>query len=186
MIRFLSILSAIAMVMNVSRGENAMAGMVLFDFADAGAMRGWEVENDVVMGGRSKSAVAHDAAGHLVFNGEVSLENDGGFASIQNHFDPIDVSKYTHAVMRLRGDGKSYRFIVEAEKNARHYYIAEFSTNGEWQEIKIPLRTMVPMRRGDRLEIPDYPGKTMAQARFMVANGRAEAFRLEVASIKLE
>jgi len=159
---------------------------VLFNFADPAAMRGWEVEDDVIMGGRSKSTLARDPAGHLVFRGNVSLENDGGFASIQNHFDPIDVSNYTHAVIRLKGDGKDYRYIVEAEKDARHYYVAEFKTTGEWQEIKIPLRKMYPVRRGDRLEIPDFPGKTMAQSRFMIANGLAEAFRLEVASIRLE
>jgi hypothetical protein len=45
---------------------------------------------------------------------------------------------------------------------------------------------MYAVRRGDRLDIPDYPAKTMSQARFMIANGRAEAFRLEVASIRLE
>jgi hypothetical protein len=45
---------------------------------------------------------------------------------------------------------------------------------------------MYPMRRGDRLNIPDYPAKTMAQVRFMIANGRAESFQLKIASIALE
>jgi hypothetical protein len=42
------------------------------------------------------------------------------------------------------------------------------------------------MRRGDRLDLPDYPGKTLSQVRFMIANGRAESFQLEIASIKLK
>ncbi len=186
MIRILAIAFVSALTLGISRAGNPPAAKVLFDFADAAAMRGWEVEDDVIMGGRSKSTLVCDPAGHIVFRGDVSLENDGGFASIQNHFDPIDVSYYTHAVIRLKGDGKKFLYLVEAEKNARHYYVAEFSTNGEWQEIKIPLRKMYPVRRGDRLDIPDYPGKTMTQSRFMIANGRAEAFRLEVASIRLE
>jgi hypothetical protein len=45
---------------------------------------------------------------------------------------------------------------------------------------------MYPVRRGNRLELPDYPGQTMAQVRFMIANRRAESFRLEIASIALE
>jgi len=159
---------------------------VLFDFADPAAMRGWQVEDDGVMGGVSRGNMFHDKAGHLIFRGEVSLENDGGFSSIQNNFDPLDVSKYQHALIRLKGDGKDYRFIVESDPNARHYYVAEFTTNGEWQEIKIPLRKMYPVRRGDRLDIPDYPAETMSQVRFMIANGRAESFQLEIASIKLE
>ena len=159
---------------------------VLFDFTDASAMRGWQVEDDVVMGGVSRGTLAREAAGHLIFRGEVSLENDGGFSSVQNNFDPINVSDYRHALIRLKGDGKDYRFIVESDPNARHYCVAEFATTGDWQEIKIPLRQMYPMRRGDRLDIPDYPAETMSQVRFMIANGRAESFQLEIASIKLE
>ncbi len=45
---------------------------------------------------------------------------------------------------------------------------------------------MYPKRRGHRLDIPDYPGKSLAQVRFMIANGRAENFQLEIASIALE
>ncbi len=159
---------------------------VLFDFSDPAAMRGWQVEDDGVMGGVSRGNMIHDKAGHLIFRGEVSLENNGGFSSIQNNFSPIDVSKYQHAILRLKGDGKDYRFIVESDPNARHYYVTEFATSGDWQEIKIPLRKMYPMRRGDRLNIPDYPAETMTQVRLMIANGRAESFQLEIASIRLE
>jgi NADH dehydrogenase [ubiquinone] 1 alpha subcomplex assembly factor 1 len=159
---------------------------VLFDFSEPAAMNGWQVEDDVVMGGRSRGKLARSADGHLIFRGEVSLENNGGFSSIQNNFHPLNVSKYQHAIIRLKGDGKDYRFLVESDPSARHYYVAEFSTNGEWQEIKIPLRKMYPMRRGDRLNIPDYPAETLSQVRFMIANGRAESFQLEVESIRLE
>jgi hypothetical protein len=138
------------------------------------------------MGGVSKGTFTRDPDDHAVFSGEVSLENDGGFSSVQCYFGPIDVSSYRTAVIRLKGDGKNYRFIVESEKDARHNYVANFKTSGEWQEIKIPLRKMYPVRRGDRLDLPDYSGKSMAQVRFMIANGRAETFRLQIASIRLE
>jgi hypothetical protein len=159
-------------------GSHAETAKVLFDFTDPAAMRGWQVEDDGVMGGVSR--------GNMVFHGDVSLENNGGFSSIQNNFNPLDVSGYQHAILRLKGDGKDYRFIVESDPKARHYYVAEFGTSGEWQEIKIPLRTMYPMRRGDRLDLPDYPAETLSQVRFMIANGRAESFRIEIASIRLE
>ena len=159
---------------------------ILFDFADPAAMRGWQIEDDGVMGGVSKGTFTRDPEGHAVFSGKVSLENNGGFSSVQCYFDPIDVSSYRTAVIRVKGDGKNYRFIVESEKDARHHYVANFETAGEWQEIRIPLRQMYPVRRGDRLDLPDYPGKTMAQVRFMIANGRAENFRLQIASVRLE
>lgn len=161
-------------------------GKVLFDFAEPAAMGGWQIEDDGVMGGVSKGTFTRDPAGHAIFSGKVSLENDGGFSSAQCYFDPIDVSSCRTAVIRLKGDGKNYRFIVESEKDAHHYYVANFESTGEWQDIEVPLRTMHPVRRGDRLDLPDYPGTTLAQVRFMIANGRAESFRLEIASIALE
>jgi NADH dehydrogenase [ubiquinone] 1 alpha subcomplex assembly factor 1 len=172
-------------LLSLTRSQ-AEPAKVLFDFAEPAAMRGWQVEDDGVMGGVSRGNIIHDKAGHLIFRGEVSLENNGGFSSIQNNFDPIDVSKYQHAILRLKGDGKDYRFIVESDPKARHYYLTEFATGGDWQEIKIPLRKMYPVRRGDRLNIADYPAETMSQVRLMIANGRAESFQLEIASIALE
>jgi NADH dehydrogenase [ubiquinone] 1 alpha subcomplex assembly factor 1 len=183
MMRHLFLAAAIAVL---SGQLPAGTARVLFDFSDPAAMRGWQVEDDVVMGGRSRGGITRDPAGHAVFSGKVSLENDGGFSSIQNHFDAIDVSAFTHAVIRLKGDGRSYRFIVEAEKNARHHYVAGFDTDGSWQEIRIPLRTMYPVRRGDRLKLPDFPCRTLAQVRFMIANARAEPFELRIAEIRLE
>ena len=159
---------------------------VLFDFTDPAAMRGWQVEDDGVMGGVSRGQFSRDPDGYAVFRGKVSLENNGGFSSVQNNFSPIDVSPYQHAILRLKGDGKNYRFIVESQTDSRHYYLAEFPTIAKWQEIKIPLRTMYPVRRGDRLDLPDYPAETMAQVRLMIANGRAESFQIEIASIRLE
>jgi NADH dehydrogenase [ubiquinone] 1 alpha subcomplex assembly factor 1 len=167
-------------------GSHAETAKVLFDFTDPTAMRGWQVEDDDVMGGVSRGRLTRDAAGHAIFHGEVSLENNGGFSSIQNNFDPLDVSGYQHAILRLKGDGKDYRFIVESDPKTRHYYVAEFGTSGDWQEIKVPLRKMYPMRRGDRLDLPNYPGKTISQVRLMIANGRAESFRLEITNIRLE
>lgn len=159
---------------------------VLFDFTKAEDTRPWTVEDDVVMGGVSKGRFALVPGKFAVFSGRVSLDNNGGFSSVQAGFDPMDVSAFRTAKLRVRGDGKSYRFIVESEPGVGVYYLHEFSTGTEWQTVSIPLRSMHPMRRGDRLDQPDFPGRTMSQVRLMVANGRAEDFRLEVSRIWLE
>jgi NADH dehydrogenase [ubiquinone] 1 alpha subcomplex assembly factor 1 len=173
-------------VAGASAADPTPGKLVLFDFNTDSYLRGWRIQDDVVMGGRSKGSFALNEKGHAVFSGEVSLENDGGFSSVQNYFDPIDVSPYDKAFVRLRGDGKSYRFIVESDRSDRHYYVHEFQTGTDWQTVEVPLAGMYPMRRGDRLSIPDYPGQTMAQVRFMIANGKPEAFRLEIDKIWLE
>ncbi len=138
------------------------------------------------MGGRSDGSFGLSDDGHAVFSGKVSLENNGGFSSVQTFFDPMDVSAYRKAFVRLKGDGKAYRFIVESDRRDGHYYVHEFQTGTDWQTIEVPLATMYAVRRGDRLDLPDYPGQTMAQVRFMIANGKAEDFRLEIDKIWLE
>jgi NADH dehydrogenase [ubiquinone] 1 alpha subcomplex assembly factor 1 len=179
-------LIACLLVANQSQAGADKPRKVLFNFADPAAMRGWQIEDDGVMGGVSKGTFRRNPEGHAVFSGKVSLENNGGFSSVQCYFDPIDVSSFRTAVIRVKGDGRNYRFMVESEKDARHYCVANFETTGAWQDIEISLRTMYPVRRGDRLDLPDYPGKTMAQVRFMIANGRAESFQLEIGSIALK
>jgi hypothetical protein len=166
-------------------GFSARGEWVISDFSTSTGAAGWQVEDDGVMGGLSQGTFMVTDEGTGVFAGEVSLDNNGGFSSVQYYFDEMDVSAYRTAVLHLKGDGKRYRFLVEAETGARHYYEAEFVTSGEWETIEIPLESLVPVRRGDRLDLPNYPGQTLAQVRLMVANGRAESFRLEVKAISL-
>ena len=160
--------------------------MMLFDFSNSTAAGGWRVEDDVVMGGVSRGRFFINDAGNGVFSGNVSLENNGGFSSVQHDFDPIDVSAYSTAMIRLKGDGKRYQFRVESDRRERHAYVYTFQTTGEWQTVEIPLREMTPQFRGRRLNLPNYPGQTMAQARFLIANGVPESFRLEIDEIRLK
>lgn len=56
----------------------------LFDFTDPSAANAWHAIDDRVMGGISRSTMRHDPAGHAVFEGTVSLERNGGFASVRS------------------------------------------------------------------------------------------------------
>lgn len=160
--------------------------MMVFDFSTEADPSAWEVEDDVVMGGRSKGAFSINDAGNGVFSGVVSLENNGGFSSVQHYLEPIDVSPYRTAFIRLKGDGKRYQFLVEADRDGRHYYVYEFQTTRAWQTVEVPLAKMFPVYRGERLAIPNYLGQTMAQVRFLIANGKSESFRLEIDKIWLK
>lgn len=169
-----------------SRAVTIADRRVIVDFSETSFPGGWEVQDDVVMGGRSRGSFAINGDGHAVFSGDVSLENNGGFSSVQYAFDPIDVSPYRTACLRVKGDGKSYQFLVEAERDARHYYVYEFQTGQNWQTIKVPLADMVAARRGDRLSIPNFPLQTMTMVRFLIGNNKAESFQLKIESIWLE
>jgi hypothetical protein len=155
----------------------------IFDFSQEADLQGWEIQDDVVMGGVSQGRFTINEEGHGVFSGNVSLENDGGFSSFQYNFGPVDVSAYRAICLRIKSDGKPYQLRVESEKNVRHGYAYDFETSGDWQVIEIPFDQMYAIRHGDRLDLPNYPGQTLAQVQILIGNGKAETFQLEIDKI---
>ncbi|MFD2515992.1 CIA30 family protein [Pontibacter locisalis] len=163
-----------------------MKSLLLFDFSSSTDWSVWEIENDVVMGGKSTSELTRSEQGNAVFTGYVSLENDGGFASMQYHFNPKDISGYDKAVIRLKGDGKEYQFRVKADLSERASYVYTFKSSGDWQTIEIPLSKMEPTYRGNKLNQPNFEASKLQEIRFMIGNGKAENFRLEIDKIELQ
>jgi hypothetical protein len=166
--------------------SNTSGEVMIVDFSSKPDVSTWNVQDDVVMGGVSSGKFFINEAGNGVFTGKVSLENNGGFSSVQHYFDPMDVSACSTAMIRLKGDGKRYQFRVESDRRERHSYVYTFETTGEWQTVEIPLSKMTPQFRGRRLNLPNYPGQTMTQVRFLIANGVPESFRLEIDKIWLQ
>lgn len=124
-------------------------GVTLFDFDGNGPS--WYTVNDVVMGGVSTSSANIDPeTERLSFSGNLSLENNGGFASIRSQEGTYDLSAYYGIALRVRGDGKIYRFRIRTEETGPEIaYTALFKTkNDSWQEIYIPFSEMVPIYRG--------------------------------------
>jgi hypothetical protein len=159
--------------------------MTIFNFNPESDLQDWLVVDDVVMGGRSDGRFYLNEEGHGVFTGEVSLENNGGFSSVRHRFTPKKAEGFTKAVIRLRGDGKRYQFRVKSDSYDRHSYVSYFQTTGEWQVVEIPLSEMYPTFRGRTLNMPNYPGLRLSEVAFLIANKRAEPFRLEIDFIEL-
>lgn len=162
-----------------------MNSLLLFDFSATRDWSVWKIENDVVMGGRSSSQLTRSEEGNGVFTGTVSLENNGGFASMQYHFGPKDISNYSKAVIRLKGDGKQYQFRIKADLDDKASYIFTFNTTEEWQTIEIPLDQMTPTYRGNKLDQPNFNAKKIQEIRFFIGNGKAENFRLEIDKVEM-
>ena len=163
-----------------------MNSLLLFDFGSSSDWSVWEIENDVVMGGKSTSQLLRSKECNAVFTGYVSLENDGGFASMQYHFKSKDISGYKKAVIHLKGDGKEYQFRIKANLDEKASYIYTFKTSGEWQSVEIPIAEMEPTYRGNKLNQPNFNASKIQEVRFMIANGKAENFRLEIDKIELQ
>ncbi len=160
--------------------------MVIFDFKQNSDLRDWRVVDDTVMGGRSDGHFKLNPAGHGVFQGDVSLENNGGFSSIRYRFDTKQVKGFSTVKIKLKGDGKRYQFRVKSNQYDRHSYIYHFQTTGDWEVVEVPLSDMLPKFRGRSLDLPNYPGQVMEEIAFLISNKRAEAFSLALERIILD
>lgn len=145
----------------------------------------WIVSDDIVMGGKSSSSFSIDPLGNGVFQGEVSLQNNGGFSSVQYRFDSISVVAYNHVCIKIKGDGKKYQFRIKASTADAHSYIHLFETSGEWQEICIPLNDMYPTFRGRKVAIANFNQNYIEAFTFLIGNKREEHFTLLVDEITL-
>lgn len=133
-------------------------GVDLVDLDDAGAVAAWTTVNDPVMGGRSTSTVTFGGDG-LVFSGNISLENNGGFASARSPQDSEIGRRATGATsLRVRavGDGKTYLLRV-GTAGQPWSYIQRFPTAAAVERIyELPVANFraVGMRLDPAPEAP--------------------------------
>lgn len=162
---------------------------VLFDFSAPEKTRTWWPVNDDVMGGISRSAVTVSAGG-LHFRGVLSLENNGGFASMRHRATPRELGAATSIILRVKGDGRTYRMQLGTNaqfRRSRVAYQAEFTTRGgEWEQVRLALAAFVPTHRGQTLAGPPLNQAEIQEFGIMLADGRAGAFALDVAWIAVE
>ena len=156
------------------------------DFAEPETAR-WTIVNDGVMGGRSSSDVELTGDNTAIFSGFLSLENNGGFASVRGRFPPLDLSAYEGVTLLVRGDGRSYqlRFRMDGSFDGVAHG-TEFETKaGEWAEVNIPFNRLQPTFRGYR---PPGAGpldpSRIQQITFLIGDKIEAPFRLEIAWVK--
>ncbi len=87
----------------------------------------WRVVNDTVMGGRSSATVKVDAD-TTYFQGVVSKENNGGFASIRS-LEGVDIGLYETVSFDIQGQDVPAEFIIWM--NDANLYYAHPVTIGE-------------------------------------------------------
>ena len=162
------------------------AERTLFDFTTATNAQGWQVVNDDVMGGVSSSRFSV-TNGVAVFRGELSLENNGGFASVRSLSARHDLAGGDAFLIRVRGDGRRYKFTARADRSFDSpIYQASFPTQqGAWQELRLPLKDFVPSFRGRVLSgEPPLDVMKVTSVGFLISDKQAGPFQLEVAWIK--
>ncbi|MFT5715411.1 MAG: NADH dehydrogenase [ubiquinone] 1 alpha subcomplex assembly factor 1 [Flavobacterium sp.] len=158
---------------------------VIFDFDKSADIQNWRIVDDAVMGGMSSSTFKLSPDGHGVFEGTVSLENNGGFSMVRYQFDKMKVSKDDKIVIKLKGDGKKYELRIKDNSSNYYSYISSFTTSGDWQEIEIPLKDMYPSFRGRKLDSPNFSKNYIEDIAFLIGNKKPEKFKLLIDKIEI-
>ena len=81
----------------------------LYDFREPRTSGGWMIVNDGVMGGVSESHISLSSDGKLLFQGKVSLNFGGGFASVRSVFRNLNAENYDGIPILVKGDGQTYQ-----------------------------------------------------------------------------
>lgn len=145
----------------------------------------WRAVSDQVMGGVSSARMRRiqDKGRHaLCLEGEVSLENNGGFAQINLDLaaaGPLDASDYAGVWLIQRGNGADYSLHLKttATRLPWQSYRAGFASTPDWTLMRLPFADFAP----HRIERP----LNLAQLKRLglVAIGRAMTAELCVAEI---
>jgi monofunctional biosynthetic peptidoglycan transglycosylase len=158
----------------------------IFDFNSHSSQQ-WQIINDGVMGGLSSSNFTVIDSGYAVFSGEVSPENNGGFASVRTLIENTTINDYDGVMIKVKGDGKIYsiRFRLNRNFDGISYQGKFTADEGIWKIVKIPFTEFIPTFRGRT--IPDQPelnSKDIKQLGFLIADNQFGNFNIFIEWIK--
>lgn len=158
---------------------------IILDFTEK-TTDSWQAVDDRIMGGCSQSHPKYIDGIGLRFTGNVSLENNGGFASIRSVPGRYDLTQYSGLKLRLRGDGKSYKLSLRTDLFFDGIsYLSTFATEKDtWQDVCLPFEAFAPTHHGIELSTvaPLDTGNITSFGLFI--SGRQEGpFQLDIAWI---
>jgi monofunctional biosynthetic peptidoglycan transglycosylase len=161
---------------------------ILFSFDKADSAKPWQTVNDGVMGGRSDGRFKINDNKNMEFFGTLSLENNGGFASVRARGGNLALKKDDVIVARVKGDGREYKFNVYDQPNLNGFsYRQSFETKkNEWIEVKLPVSKFVATWRGRVFPNQKLDPSNVAGLGFLLGDKKAGRFKLEVAWIKVK
>ena len=146
--------------------------------------QGWRVVDDAVMGGLSKGKIEISKDGILNFNGNLSLDNNGGFSSLRTSKINLNLSGADGLVARVKGDGRTYqmRFNTDARFRGREVsFKSDFETKkNQWIEIKVPFEDFSGSFRGMNLKKEKFDPAKIQRIGLLLGDKKAGPFELKV------
>ena len=144
----------------------------------------WGIVNDGVMGGISQSNIYLNKVNNIIFSGNVSLKNNGGFASIRRGFDGNQLKETSKFLLRVKGDGNIYKFRLTM-KGSYANYSANFKTiKGQWVDIEIPVENFQPYYFGRSIRAPKLKVQKVNSMGILISDKQEGNFLLEIEHIK--
>lgn len=161
---------------------HTMTHAQLLDFTNPSVVNELWLVNDSVMGGVSHSRVRHEPEGAL-FEGVVSLENGGGFASVRS---PISIPMCTNTLnVTIRGDEKQVKLVLKTDTSARSpLYQADFSASNEWKTHRFVSSDFKASIRGRSVVAPELVFSSVREIGILIANQQAGTFRIQLKNIQ--
>ena len=180
----------ISVFMLVSHPEKKDTSLII-DFGNEDRVNDWYVVTDRVMGGRSDSKLSYSNQS-LLFSGYVSLENNGGFASIRSVQKILDLSAYSEVQIKFRTANLDRTFALRLNTNNRYYrpsynhYFKAQST--DWQTVSFKLddfkETILGKTTGKTIPLDKL--KRILRLGIMLNDKKEGSFSLEIDSIRFQ
>lgn len=159
---------------------------MLIDFTDKKAGHQMNVVNDGVMGGLSQGTIEMTQNDSLLFKGNISLQNNGGFSSFRIAGKLWDLSAWKGVEILVKGDGRTYGLRATTDETflrSSVSFTADFKTvKDEWVKLQIPFSKMKASWRGRKLDRNFDPAQIKGLG-IILADKQAGKFALEIKSI---
>lgn len=144
----------------------------------------WRITNDGVMGGLSQSS-ATVANGSLCFEGVLSLENNGGFASMLGRMK-TPLHRFHGVMLTVTGDGRHYQLRLREKTDSNPVaWRAVFEAGATPRRLTLLPGSFEPVIRGEKVigarPLAETPINHLG---FMLVRGEPGPFHLEVRDIK--
>jgi NADH dehydrogenase [ubiquinone] 1 alpha subcomplex assembly factor 1 len=160
----------------------------LFDFTSVRSFQNWRTVDDRVMGGVSRSRMIPQD-GFASFQGNLSLENNGGFASVRSPGLDERLPDVDSIRLKVRGDGRTYQLSIRTDRvfDGVRYRTSFDTEDGVWEEVVLSLQDFSPTWRGRRVPgTPDLRASDVRSFGLMLADKREGQFRLDLESLSAE
>lgn len=161
----------------------------LFEFTTADAAKQWQTVNDGVMGGVSEGKFRITENKTMEFFGMLSLENNGGFASVRSRAKKLGLERGDVLLAKIKGDGREYslNLYINRPMVAFSYRATVPTKKDEWIEVRVPLDQFVATSFGRpvRGAGPVDPAEVNAIG-WLLGDKKAGPFKLEVEWVRVE